>query len=77
MVTNLAIALLTVFCMSVPAIGQPLDCSQFRHNEDSSWTPIGQLTVTSALCGVPGTFPDRRGFDSIEEVVNDARQDRS
>jgi hypothetical protein len=23
------------------------------------------------------TFPDRRGFDSIEEVVNDARQDRA
>jgi hypothetical protein len=32
---------------------------------------------TRALCGVPGTFPDRRGFDSIEEAVNDARQDRA
>src|ERR1700730_10333912 len=47
MMTKLATVLLTVFCISVPAIGQTLDCSQFRHNEDGSWTPIGQLTVTS------------------------------
>ena len=51
MMTKLAIALLTVFGMSVPAIGQPLDCSQFRHNEDGSWTPISQLTVTSSPYG--------------------------
>jgi hypothetical protein len=51
MMTKLAIALLTVFFMSVPAIGQPLDCSQFRHNEDGSWTPISQLTVTSSPYG--------------------------
>jgi hypothetical protein len=51
MMTNLAIALLTVFSMSVPAIGRPLDCSQFHHNEDGSWTPISQLTVTSSPYG--------------------------
>jgi len=51
MMTKLAIALLTVFCMSVPAIGQLHDCSQFRHNEDGSWTPISQLTVTSSPYG--------------------------
>ena len=51
MMTKLAVALLIVFCMSVPAIGQPLDCSQFRHNEDGSWTPISQLTVTSSPYG--------------------------
>jgi hypothetical protein len=51
MMTKLAIALLTVFCMSVPAIGQPLDCSRFRHNEDGSWTPISKLTVTSSPYG--------------------------
>jgi hypothetical protein len=42
---------LTVFCLSLPAKGQPLDCSQFRHNEDGSWTPIGQLTVTTSPYG--------------------------
>jgi hypothetical protein len=51
MMTKLAIAFFSVFCISLPAIGQPLDCSQFRHNEDGSWTPISQLTVTSSPYG--------------------------
>ncbi len=51
MMTKLAIAFLIVFCISLPAIGQPLDCSQFSHNEDGSWTPISQLTVTSSPYG--------------------------
>jgi hypothetical protein len=42
---------LTVFCLSLLAMGQPLDCRQFRHNEDGSWTPISQLTVTSSPYG--------------------------
>jgi hypothetical protein len=49
--TKLAVASLAVFCLSLPAIGQPLDCGQFRHNEDGSWTPISQLTVTSSPYG--------------------------
>jgi hypothetical protein len=51
MMTKLAVALLAVFCLSPPAIGQPFDCRQFRHNEDGSWTPIGQLTVTTSPYG--------------------------
>ncbi len=42
---------LTVFCLSLPALGQPLDCSQYRHNKDGSWTPISQLTVTTSPYG--------------------------
>lgn len=49
--TKLTVAFLAVLCLSLPAIGQPLDCRQFRHNEDGSWTPIGQLTVTSTPYG--------------------------
>ena len=51
MMTKLAIALLTVLSMSIPAVGQTLDCTQFRHNEDGSWAPISQLTVTSSPYG--------------------------
>ena len=43
MMTKLAIALLTVFCMSIPVVGQTLDCTQFRHNEDG----LGHLSVSS------------------------------
>jgi len=49
--TKLIAAFVTVFCLSLPAIGQPLDCRQFRRNEDGSWTPISQLTVTSSPYG--------------------------
>jgi hypothetical protein len=51
MMTKLANALLTVLSMSIPAVGQTLDCTQFRHNEDGSWAPISQLTVTSSPYG--------------------------
>jgi hypothetical protein len=51
MMTKLGVAFLTVFCLSLPAIGQPLDCSQSRHNEDGSWTPISELTVTTSPYG--------------------------
>jgi hypothetical protein len=50
-VWRLALALLAIFCIGPSAKGQTLDCTQFRHNEDGSWTPIGQLTVTSGAYG--------------------------
>jgi hypothetical protein len=48
---RLVLTFLTFCCMGLSAPGQPLDCSQFRHNEDGSWTPISQLTVTSSPYG--------------------------
>jgi hypothetical protein len=45
--TKFAVAFFAVFCLSVSVMAEPLDCKQFRHNDDGSWTPIGQLTVTS------------------------------
>jgi len=49
--TKLIAGFLTAFCLSLPAKGQPLDCTWFHHNEDGSWTPISQLTVTSSPYG--------------------------
>jgi hypothetical protein len=51
MLRRLALALLAIFCIGPSAQGQTLDCIQFRHNEDGSWTPISQLTVTSGAYG--------------------------
>ncbi len=44
---KLALAVSAIFCIAPSALGQTLDCTQFRHNEDGSWTPISMLTVTS------------------------------
>jgi hypothetical protein len=41
------VAFLAFCCMGLSAIGQILDCSKFRHNEDGSWTPISQFTITN------------------------------
>src|SRR5689334_5286438 len=49
--SKLIAGFLTALCLSLPAMGQPLDCSQFRRNADGSWTPISQLTVTSSPYG--------------------------
>ena len=49
--TRLIGGFLKVFCLSLLAMGQPLDCRQFCHNEDGSWTSISQLTVTSSPYG--------------------------
>jgi hypothetical protein len=43
---RLALAFLAILCIGPTALGQTLDCTQFRHNEDGSWTPISMLTVT-------------------------------
>jgi hypothetical protein len=43
---RLALAVSAIFCIGPSALGQTLDCTQFRHNEDGSWTPISMLTVT-------------------------------
>lgn len=43
---RLALAFLAIFCIAPFARGQTLDCTQFRHNEDGSWTPTSMLTVT-------------------------------
>jgi hypothetical protein len=51
MMTKLVFVISTVICLSLPAMGQPLDCKQFRLNEDGSWTPLSQLTVTSSPYG--------------------------
>jgi len=51
LVAKLITGLLTLICLSLPAASQPLDCRQFHHNEDGSWTPIGQLTVSSSPYG--------------------------
>ncbi len=51
MLRRLALALLAIFYIGPSAQGQTLDCTQFRHNEDGSWTPISQLTVTSGAYG--------------------------
>ena len=48
---RLALVFLAIFCNGPSALGQTLDCTQFRHNEDGSWTPISQLTVTSGAYG--------------------------
>ena len=44
---RLVLAFLALCCMGLSAIGQPLDCSNFRHNEDGSWTPVRQFTITA------------------------------
>jgi len=46
-----ALACSAIFCIRPSALGQTLDCTQFRHNEDGSWTPISMLTVTSSAYG--------------------------
>jgi hypothetical protein len=46
-----ALAFLAIFCIGPSALGKTLDCTQFRHNEDGSWTPISMLTVTSSGYG--------------------------
>ncbi len=50
---RLALAFLAIFGMGPSALGQTLDCTQFRHNEDGSWTPISMRTVTGP--GANGT----------------------
>jgi hypothetical protein len=45
-VWRLALAFLAIFYIGPSALAQTLDCTQFRHNEDGSWTPISMLTVT-------------------------------
>jgi hypothetical protein len=51
MMTRLALAFSAIFCIGPAALGQTVDCTQFRHNEDGSWSPISMLTVTSSAYG--------------------------
>jgi hypothetical protein len=44
---RLVLAFLAFCCMGLSALGQTLDCSKFRNNEDGSWTPISQFTITN------------------------------
>jgi hypothetical protein len=51
MMRRLALAFSAIFCIGPAALGQTVDCTQFRHNEDGSWSPISMLTVTSSAYG--------------------------
>ena len=44
---RLVLAFLAFCCMGLSSQGQTLDCSKFRNNEDGSWTPISQFTITN------------------------------
>jgi hypothetical protein len=48
---SLALAFSAIFFIGPSALGQTFDCTQFRHNEDGSWTPISMLTVTGSAYG--------------------------
>jgi hypothetical protein len=54
---RLALAFSALFCIGSSALGQTLECSQFRHNQDGSWTPISLLTVTSGAYGDQKRLP--------------------
>jgi hypothetical protein len=62
---RLALAFSAIFCIGPSALGQTLDCTQFRHNEDGPWTPISMLTVTSSAYGGQ-IFVGPRAFASID-----------
>jgi hypothetical protein len=70
---RLALAFLAIFCIGPSALGETLDCTQFRHNEDGSWTPISQLTVTSSAYGGQ-IYVGPRVFASIDVATKLNRQ---
>jgi hypothetical protein len=43
---RLVLIFLAFCCMGLSDLGQTFDCSNFRHNEDGSWTPLSQITIT-------------------------------
>lgn len=49
--TKFSLALVAAVFLSLQALGQPLDCTQFRHNADGSWAPLSALSVTSTPYG--------------------------
>jgi hypothetical protein len=46
---RLATGIFAVCLMALPALGQNINCSDFRYNGDESWSPIKEITFTSPL----------------------------
>lgn len=44
---RLVLAFLAICGMGLSPLAQTIDCSNFRHNEDGSWTPVSQFTITN------------------------------